>query len=393
MFESLTESVGNIFRKLGGKGRLSEKNIQEGLREVRMALLSADVNFKVVKDFISRVSDKAVGKDVIRSIHPAQQIVKIVYDELVDLMGPVDHTIPAAQGGPTVLMMVGLQGSGKTTTSAKLADYVRRKGRKPMLVAADMIRPAAVQQLLTLGEQNDIPVYSEKSGRPVKICQRALPEAEKQDRDVVILDTQGRLHIDGEMMDELDEIKRKVKPHQIYLVTDAMTGQDAVNSAGEFHKRLGIDGVIMTKLDGDARGGAALSVKAVTGRPIKFIGVGEGIDTLEEFHPDRLASRILGMGDVVSLVEKAQATIDVEKAEKLREKIQKDELTLSDFYDQLQQLKKMGPIKSLMKMLPGQLGQMAGDVNEDELKYTEAIIQSMTVEERESRTRRRLCCA
>lgn len=383
MLDGLTESLGNIFRKLSGKGRLSEKNIKEGLREVRMALLQADVNYKVARDFVKAVTEKAVGEDVIKGINPSHQIVKIVHDELVDLMGPVDHTIPVSQKGPTVLMMVGLQGSGKTTTTAKLAHYLIRKGRKPMMVAADMIRPAAVQQLITLGEQNNIPVYSEKSGRPVKIIQRAIPEAEQKGCDVVLLDTQGRLHIDDELMEELEEIKSKVKPHQIFLVTDAMTGQDAVNSAGEFHKRLGIDGLIMTKLDGDARGGAALSVKAVTGRPIKFIGIGEKIDTLEEFHPDRLAGRILGMGDVLTLVEKAQEAVDENEAAKLREKIRKNDLTLADFLKQMQQMKKMGPLKSLMKMIPG-LGDMAEDVDEDELKYTEAIIQSMTLQERES---------
>jgi signal recognition particle subunit SRP54 len=383
VFDSLTESLGDVFRKLSGRGRLSERNIRDGLREVRMALLQADVNFKVVRDFIERVTEKAVGQDVVKSINPAQQVVKVVHDELVDLMGPVDHTIPTAQAGPTVLMLVGLQGSGKTTTAAKLARFVRAKGRKPMLVAADVVRPAAVQQLITLAEQNDIPVYSEKTGRPVKICQRSVGEAEKQGCDLLILDTQGRLHIDDEMMDELVEIKGKVKPHQVYLVTDAMTGQDAVNSAGEFHKQLGVDGLIMTKLDGDARGGAALSVKAVTGRPIKFVGVGEKIDNLEEFHPERMASRILGMGDVVTLVEKAQTVVDEEKAKKLRDKIQRDELSLSDFYEQLQQMKKMGPIKQLMKLLPGQLGEAAGQVNEDELVHAEAIIQSMTVQERE----------
>ncbi len=384
MFESLTDSLTSVFRKLAGRGRLTEKNIEEGLQEVRRALLSADVNFKIVKDFIERVKAKAVGEAVLKSVRPADQVVFIVHNELQGLMGPVDHAFPPPGAGPAVLMMVGLQGSGKTTTSAKLGKYLQKKGRKPLLVAGDMIRPAAVEQLKTLGAQNSLPVYSEPSGRPVKICERGIAKASEQGCDVAILDTQGRLHIDREMMDELKEIKERVKPQQIYLVVDAMTGQDAVRSADEFNKQLGIDGVILTKLDGDARGGAALSVKAITGKAIKFVGVGERIDNLEEFHPDRMAGRILGMGDIVSLVEKAQESIDAEHARRLQEKIRKDELTITDFYAQLQQLKKMGPLKSILKMLPGQLGQMAGDVDEDELKHFEAIIQSMTPQEREN---------
>jgi signal recognition particle subunit SRP54 len=382
MFESLTESLGNVFRKLAGRGRLTESNIEEGLQEVRRALLSADVNFKIVRDFIERVKAKALGEEVLKSVRPADQFVFIVQKELEALMGPVDHAIPAAQGAPTVLMMVGLQGSGKTTTTGKLGKYLQKKGRKPLLVAADMIRPAAVEQLKTLGAQNQIPVYWEPSGRPVKICERGVAKAAEQGCDVVVLDTQGRLHIDREMMDELGEIKAKVKPQQIYLVVDAMTGQDAVRSADEFNKQLAVDGVIMTKLDGDARGGAALSVKAVTGKPIKFVGVGERIDNLEEFHPDRMAGRILGMGDVVSLVEKAQEAIDQESARKLQEKIKKDELSLGDFLEQLQRMKKMGPLTQLMKMIPG-MGQMADEIDENELKYAEAIMQSMTKQERE----------
>ena len=383
MFDSLTESLTGVFRKMSGKGRLSEKNITEGLREVRMALLGADVNFKVVKNFIKNVSEKAVGQDVIKNINPAQQIIKIVHDELVDLMGPVDHTIPPAGKNPTVIMMVGLQGAGKTTTTGKLAKLATKKGRKPLLVAADMIRPAAVEQLKTLGEQQKLPVYFEKSGRPVKICQRAVEHADQNGHDLVLLDTQGRLHIDEEMMEELEDIKTKVKPNLILLVVDAMTGQDAVNSAANFNEKLGIDGIVMTKLDGDARGGAALSIKAVTGKPIKFVGVGEKMENLEEFHPDRMAGRILGMGDVVSLVEKAQESIDQDEAVRLQEKMMKDELTLADFLKQLQQMKKMGPLKSIMKMLPGQLGEMAGDIDENEVKHAEAIIQSMTPDERE----------
>jgi signal recognition particle subunit SRP54 len=383
VFESLSESLGGVFRKLSGKGRLSDKNIEEGLREVRMALLAADVHFKVVKDFIDKVTKKAVGEEVLKGINPTQQIIKIVHDELVELMGPVDPSIPPAGKTPTIIMMAGLQGSGKTTTSAKLAKLLQKRGRKPMLVAADLFRAAAVEQLQTLGKSINVPVYSEEKGRPVKICERGVAKAQELGLDVVILDTQGRLHIDRELMDELVDIKAKVKPSQILLVVDGMTGQDAVKSAGEFHAALGVDGIVMTKLDGDARGGAALSVKAITGRPIKFIGVGERIEGLEEFHPDRLAGRILGMGDVVSLVEKAQENIDQDKAKKLQEKIRKDELTIGDFYEQLQQMKKMGPLKDLLKMIPG-MGQMAGEVNEDEMKYSEAIIQSMTKQERDN---------
>jgi len=384
MFDSLTEALTGVFRKLAGRGRLTERNIEEGLQEVRRALLAADVHFRIVRDFIERVKAKAVGEEVLRSVRPADQFVFIVHKELEALMGPVDSSVPAASPGPTVLMLAGLQGSGKTTTAAKLGRYLQKKGRKPLLVAGDMIRPAAVEQLKTLGAQNGLPVYAEATGRPVKICERGVAKAAEQGCDTVILDTQGRLHIDREMMDELKEIKEKIRPHQIYLVVDAMTGQDAVRSADEFNRQLAIDGVILTKLDGDARGGAALSVKAVTGKPIKFVGVGERIDGLEEFHPDRMAGRILGMGDVVSLVEKAQESIDAEHARRLQEKIRKDELTITDFYNQLQQLKKMGPLKAILKMLPGQLGQMAGDVDEDELKHFEAIIQSMTPQERDN---------
>jgi signal recognition particle subunit SRP54 len=384
MFESLTESLSNVFRKLSGKGKLTEKNIEEGLREVRTALLGADVNYKVVKDFIERVQQKAIGQEVIKNINPAQQIVKLVHDELVELMGPVDHEIPWAPKGPTILMMVGLQGSGKTTTTGKLAKHLQRRGKKPMLVAADMIRPAAVEQLKTLGAANNIPVYAEATGRVVKICERGVKHAEEKGYDIVILDTQGRLHIDQAMMEELREIKDKVKPHQIYFVIDGASGQDAVNSAKQFNDTLSVDGIIVTKLDGDARAGATLSCKAVTGKPIKFLGVGEKMENLEEFHPERMAGRILGMGDVVSLVEKAQEAFDQEKAAKFREKIKKDELSLADFLEQLQQMKKMGPLKSLMKMLPGQLGQMAEEIDENEVKHAEAIIQSMTPEERES---------
>ncbi len=384
MFDSLTESLGNVFRKLSGKGRLSESNIEEGLQEVRRSLLAADVNFKVAKDVIDRVKAKALGEEVVKSVNPTEMFIFVFQKELEALMGPVDHALPTASGRPAVIMMVGLQGSGKTTTTGKLGKYAQKRGRRPLLVAADMIRPAAVEQLKSIGAQNSLTVYSEPSGRVVKICERGIAKAAEDRHDLVILDTQGRLHIDREMMDELAEIKAKCKPDQIFLVVDAMTGQDAVRSADEFNKQLSIDGVIMTKLDGDARGGAALSVKAITGRPIKFIGLGEKIDNLEEFHPDRMASRILGKGDIVSFVEKAREAIDQKHAEEMQRKIMKDELTLDDFLKQLQQMKKLGPLKNLMKMLPGDIGKMAEQVDDDELKYSEAIMQSMTREERQN---------
>ncbi len=385
MFESLTESLSNVFRRLSGKGRLSEANMQEGLKEVRLALLQADVNFKVVKEFIDKVSAKAIGQDVIKNVNPAQMIVKIIHDELCDLLGPIDHTIPAAVAKqPAVIMLVGLQGSGKTTTTAKLGKLLKKKGRRPFLVAADMIRPAAVEQLKTLGAQNELIVYAEPTGRVPKICERGIAKAAEEGCDLVLLDTQGRLHIDAEMMEELKEIKAKNRIDLTLLVVDAMTGQDAVKSASEFNKQIGIDGVIMTKLDGDARGGAALSVKAVTGKPIKYIGVGEQMDALEEFHADRMAGRILGMGDVVTLVEKAQEAIDQEHARKLQEKIKKDELTIDDFRAQLRQMKKLGPLKKILEMLPGDFGKMAGEIDEDELKYAEAIMDSMTPQERQN---------
>ena len=384
MFDSLSESLGNVFRKLSARGRLSESNIEEGLQEVRRALLSADVNFKIVKDFVDRVKVKALGEEVLKNVNPTQMFIAVVHRELNDLMGPVDHTIPPAGSRPTVLMMAGLQGAGKTTSTAKLGKYLIKKGRKPMLVAADMIRPAAVEQLKTLGAQHHIPVYFEASGRPVKICERGIAKAQEQGCDVVVLDTQGRLHVDREMMDELKEIREKIKPNQVYLVVDAMTGQDAVKSADEFNKQLGLDGVIMTKLDGDARGGAALSVKAVTGKPIKFVGMGEKIEALEEFHPERMADRILGMGDVVSLVEKAREAITEEDARRAEEKLRAGEFTLTDFRDHLRKIPKMGPLQELMDLLPGNLGRSTGPVDEREILDAEHLIDSMTVLERES---------
>ncbi|MFH1228732.1 MAG: signal recognition particle protein [Planctomycetota bacterium] len=383
MFDAITEKLQAAFRKLAGRGKLTEKNIQDGLREVRMALLEADVNYKVVKDFIDRVTKRAIGQDVIQSIAPAQQIIKIVHDELVTLMGPVDSSVHFASQPPTVIMMIGLQGCGKTTTCAKLARFLSKKGKRPLLVAADIQRPAAVEQLQALGKQLNIPVYSEAMGPPPRICAQSIKFANANNLDVVILDTAGRLHINQELMDELKEIIRRTQPHHIFLVADAMTGQDAVNSAKSFDEQSPLSGVILTKLDGDARGGAALSIKAVTGKPIKFVGIGEKPDNFEEFHPDRMASRILGMGDVISLVEKAQSVMDEDKAKKLQEKMLKNKLDLQDFLDQLQQIKKMGSLKDMLAMIPGIGGALKNvDMDDKQLKRIEAIIQSMTPLER-----------
>jgi len=382
MFESITKNLKDALRHLGGRGRLSDRNMQDGLREVQRALLEADVNYKVVKDFIGRVREKAVGEKVVRSINPSQQIIKIVHDELVALMGPIDHQIRFAAEGPTVIMMCGLQGGGKTTTCGKLALMLQKQGRKPLLVAADLQRPAAIDQLEVVGGGIDVPVYAERDGNPVKVCRNAVKHAAKNGLDTIILDTAGRLHVDDELMKELTQIDNKVQPQQVFLVCDAMTGQDAVNSAKEFNDRLELDGVILTKLDGDARGGAALSVKAVTGVPIKFCGVGEKLDRIEEFHPDRMAGRILGMGDVVSLVERAQDTIDQEEAMKQQEKLLKGQFTLDDFKNQLGQVKKMGNMKDVMGMIPG-MSEMAdmGDAETDVTRI-QGIINSMTPEER-----------
>ncbi len=383
MFESITNSLEGVLGKFRGKGRLTEGNIKDGLHEVRLALLEADVNYKVVKNFIKQVTERSVGEEVIKSVAPGQQVVKIVHDELIKLMGESDTSIPFREGGQTVVMLVGLQGSGKTTTAGKLAKLMLSKGKKPLLAAADIQRPAAVEQLKTLGRQLDIQVYFEKDLPPIKICSEAIKYAKENGHDVVILDTAGRLHIDNDLMLELREIKDTLTPDQIYFVCDAMTGQDAVNSAREFDEQLGFDGVILSKLDGDTRGGAALSIRAVTGKPIKFVGIGEKLDRLEEFHPDRMASRILGMGDVVSLVERAQQAIDFEEAQNLSRKIQNDTLSLEDFLVQLQQIKKMGPIKEVMGMIPGLGNKMDGlNFDEKQLEKVEAIIKSMTIQER-----------
>ncbi|HLD36953.1 MAG TPA: signal recognition particle protein [Planctomycetota bacterium] len=385
MFESITEKLQAAFKKLSGQARLSEKNIQDGLREVRMALLEADVNYKIVKEFIETVTKRAIGKDVIDSITPAQQIIKIVSDELVNLMGSNEPGIKFASDPPTIFMMVGLQGCGKTTTCAKLAKYLTKKSHQPLLVAADVQRPAAVDQLKTLGKQLNIPVYSEKGTTPPKICENSLKFARENNLDCIILDTAGRLHINQELMDELKAISGRLKPQYVFLVADAMTGQDAVNSAKSFNEWLPLAGVILTKLDGDARGGAAISIKAVTGQPIRFVGIGEKIDNFEEFYPERMASRILGMGDIVSLVEKAQENMDEAKAKKLEEKLRKNKLDLQDFLEQLQQIKKMGSLKDILAMLPGVGGAIKNlDIDDKHIKKIEAIIQSMTPYEREN---------
>ena len=386
MLDSLTNRLTGILDRLRGFGRLTEENIQEALREVRVALLEADVNFKVVKGFIDRVRVKAVGQDVLQSLTPGQQVVKVVRDELVELLGGSAHRLAMAPNPPTVVMLVGLQGSGKTTSAAKLARYFQKQGQHPLLAAADVYRPAAVDQLKTLGAQLGIPVVGEATQRPVDICAAARDEAARRGLSPLILDTAGRLHIDEEMLEELRVIKRAVGPHHVLLVLDAMTGQDALTVAEKFNAAIGIDAVILTKMDGDARGGAALSVRQVTGRPIAFVGVGEKTEALEPFHPDRLAQRILGMGDVLSLVEKAQATVDAGQAEALAQKIRDDTFTLEDFATQLKQLRSMGPLGQLMDMVPffkgakGLPKEMTGE--EQELDRYGAIIASMTSHER-----------
>ncbi len=384
MFDALTDKFNSAFRGLSGRGRISETNVKEAMRQVRTALLEADVNYKVVKDFCDSVTQKALGAEVLKSLQPGQMMVKVVNDELTNLMGPVDSQIYYVSPGPTVILLAGLQGSGKTTTSAKLAKLLVKKGKKPLLVANDLQRPAAIQQLKTLGEQIDVPVYYEEGVKDaVKVARNGIKWAKKNAQDVVLIDTAGRLHIDSELMDELGRVCKAVNPQQIYLVCDSMTGQDAVNSAKEFNEQLELDGVILTKLDGDARGGAALSVKAVTGKPIKFIGVGEKIDNLEEFHPDRMASRILGMGDVVSLVEKAHEQFDEEEAVKMQEKMSKGSFTFDDFLKQMQSMRKMGGLKDILKLVPG-MGQAMGGMNVDdkEISRIEAIVHSMNKQER-----------
>ena len=384
-FEGLSEKLNAVFKNLRGKGRLTEADVRTGMREVRLALLEADVSYKVVKDFVAQVTERCVGSDVLESLTPAQQIIKIVNEELTKLMGSTNAKITTANHGPTVVMMVGLQGAGKTTNGAKLAGLMRRQfGRRPLLVACDVYRPAAIKQLEVVGAQLDIPVFQMGQIDPVTIAKEAVAHAKKHGNDLVFLDTAGRLHVDEELMDELRNIKAAVNPNEILLVVDAMIGQDAVNAASAFDEALDITGVMLTKLDGDARGGAALSIKAITGKPIKFIGVGEKLDAIEIFHPDRMASRILGMGDVLSLIEKAQATIDEEKAKELEQKIRKNRFTLQDFYDQIQATKKMGSMGDILGKLPGLSGKLdESQLDDNMFAKTEAIILSMTKKERE----------
>lgn len=387
IFEGLAEKLQGALGKLKSKGKLTEKDVKEAMREVKLALLEADVNFKVVKDFVKKVQERAVGQEVMESLTPAQHVIKIVNEELTSLMGDVQSKIMISPKPPTVIMMVGLQGAGKTTTSGKLGGYFKKQGKKPLLVACDIYRPAAIKQLQVVGEKLDIPVFSmgDKES-PVNIAKAGYNHALKNNNDLVIIDTAGRLHIDETLMDELKNIKSEIKPHEILLVVDSMTGQDAVNVAESFNEALGVDGVVLTKLDGDTRGGAALSIRAVTQKPIKFIGMGEKLDDLEPFHPDRMASRILGMGDILSLIEKAQENIDLEKAKELESKIKKQELDFEDFLEQMEQIQKMGPLNKVLEMIPGmgqvkdQLGDI--DMNNKEIVKTKAIVQSMTIEER-----------
>ncbi|MDO8491498.1 MAG: signal recognition particle protein [Dehalococcoidia bacterium] len=385
MFESLSEKLQGIFQKLTGKGKLTEKDVDEALRQVRLALLEADVNFKVVKDFVTKLRARLVGSDMLNALSPAQHVIKIVNEELVGVLGGARSNLTLASQPPTVIMLVGLQGSGKTTTAAKLGLHLRHSGQRPLLAAADVQRPAAVTQLITLGKQLDIPVYSENaSGLTVAV--NSLKRARDMAASAVIIDTQGRLHVDKAMMAELVEIKAKTSPQEVLLVADAMTGQDAVRAAEEFHAQVGLTGLILTKMDGDARGGAALSIKAVTGVPIKFIGTGEKTDALEPFHPDRLASRILGMGDMLSLIEKAEAAFDEKQVLELQKKVRQSSFDLSDFLEQLQQIKKMGPLSQIVEMIPGlsALGKKLPQIDERQTKKVEAIIRSMTLTERQN---------
>src|SRR5213593_2327938 len=388
MLDSLSTRLQSIFDRLGGRGRLTEENIQEALREVRVALLEADVNFKVVRAFIDRVREKAVGQDVLRSLTPAQHVVKVVHDELVELLGGSGHRLTPAPHPPTVIMLIGLQGSGKTTTAAKLARWYTKQGQHPLLAAADTNRPAAQDQLQTLGGELGVPVVGGPGQTPLAICRQARQDAAARGLTPLILDTAGRLHIDEPLLAELAAIRKDVQPHHVLLVVDAMTGQDAVTVADRFNKAVGIDAVILTKLDGDARGGAALSVRSVTGRPIAFAGIGEKTDALEPFHPDRLASRILGMGDILSLVEKAQEAVDQKTAEAMVQKLRTETFTLEDFRDQLRQVKKMGPLDQILGMLPfgKALKGVPDDLTEEQadMGRFEAIITSMTPDERRS---------
>ncbi|WCK53006.1 signal recognition particle protein [Aneurinibacillus sp. Ricciae_BoGa-3] len=386
-FESLASRLQSTFDKLRGKGKVTEEDVTKAMREVRLALLEADVNFKVVKDFVNRVKERAIGQDVLKSLTPGQQVIKVVNDELTELMGGGQSKIAVAGRPPTVVMMVGLQGAGKTTSTGKLANYLRGKmNRKPLLVAADVYRPAAIKQLQVLGKQLDIPVFTiEGSNKPVEIARAAIEYAKTEHLDYVLIDTAGRLHIDETLMTELQEMKEVAKPNEILLVVDAMTGQDAVNVADSFNKQLALSGIVLTKLDGDTKGGAALSVKSVTGMPIKFVGMGEKLDALEPFHPDRMASRILGMGDVLTLIEKAQIDVDEATAKEMERKMRKAEFTFEDFLTQMEQVRKMGPLNEIMNMLPGMnkiKGMKDVKVDDSALGRIEAIIRSMTKDEK-----------
>jgi signal recognition particle subunit SRP54 len=382
MFESLTEKLNAVFKSLSGRGRITEANVSESMKQIRKALMEADVNYNVAKQFCKDVMQAAIGAEVIKSLHPGQVMVKIVSDELTRLMGPVDSHVFFVSPGPTVIMLAGLQGCGKTTTCAKLAKYLLARGKRPLLIAGDLQRPAAVEQLVVLGRQAGIEVYTERNLKAVEVAKNGVAYAGDRSFDAAVLDTAGRLHIDGEMMAELEEVARTTKPHQIYLVCDAMTGQDAVNSAKQFNQTLELDGIILTKLDGDARGGAALSIKAVTGKPIKFIGTGEKLEKLEEFHPDRMANRILGMGDVVTFVEKAQEHFEAEEAERLQKKIAKGSFDFNDFLKQAQAIKKMGGITDMLKMVGAGGSVEALDLDDGQFGKVEAIVHSMTPGER-----------
>lgn len=388
-FEGLADRLQKTIQKITGKGKVSEADVKEMTREVRLALLEADVNFKVVKDFVNRVKERAIGQEVMESLTPGQQVIKVVKDELSQLMGGEQSKIAVSQKPPTVIMMVGLQGAGKTTTTGKLANHLRKKhNRKPLLVAADIYRPAAINQLQTLGKQLDMPVFEKGTeANPVDIAKEAIEHAKQEHLDYVLIDTAGRLHVDENLMDELRQVKDAVSPDEIFLVVDAMTGQDAVNVAESFNEQLDVTGVVLTKLDGDTRGGAALSIKAVTGKPIKFAGMGEKLDQLEPFHPERMASRILGMGDVLSLIEKAQENVDEKKAKQLEEKMRTMSFTFEDFLEQMQQVKSMGPLDEILNMIPG-MNKMKGmknvQIDEKQIGHVEAIIQSMTIEERQN---------
>ena len=387
-FEGLADRLQSTMQKIRGKGKVNEADVKEMMREVRLALLEADVNFKVVKEFVKRVSERAVGQEVLKSLTPGQQVIKVVKEELTALMGGEQSKIAVASKPPTVIMMVGLQGAGKTTTTGKLANLLRKKyNRKPLLVAADIYRPAAIKQLQTLGKQLDMPVFSlGDQVSPVEIAKQAIAKAKEEHHDYVLIDTAGRLHVDEKLMDELKDIKELTKPDEIFLVVDAMTGQDAVNVAESFNEQLGLTGVVLTKLDGDTRGGAALSIRSVTNTPIKFVGMGEKMDALEVFHPERMASRILGMGDVLTLIEKAQANVDEEKAKELEKKMRTATFTFDDFLEQLGQVRNLGPLDDLLKMIPG-ANKIKGmdniQVDDKQIGHVEAIIRSMTKQEKE----------